>query len=602
MQKLLTILFLLTFTFSFGQEVEKNKALARQYYSTGNYEKAAILYEELFNSEKNNASYYAYLFNSLLRLNEYDKLEKIIKKQIKKNSGNDSYLIDLGYVYSQNNDAEKAKKKYEEAIENLTANEGKIRSIAYKFISFRLNEYLVKTYEQGNKLYNNDTKFAYDLGEAYLKLNKPELAIKSWLQFLDKNPKQINRLQSTFSRNLEKDGFQDALETELYAKIQNKPNNTTYPEILIWLFTNQKDFESALIQAKALDKKQKEDGYRILQLAQNAMNEDDYEAAITGYEYLLTKGEEHRYYSYAQSEILKARKEKILTENKYTAEDLLALKSDYLVYIDKYGNTISNANTIKELATLEAKYLDNAKGGIDLIEALLNKPGLDKKMKNSLKLELGDFYILYGDVWEAVLIYEQVNKDERDSPMGEDARFRSAKLSYYNGEFEWAQAQLTVLKGATTELIANDALDLSVFIMDNLGLDTTTEAMEMFSDAELLMIQNKMNEAVNQLTSIEKKFPQHVLSDDILMKKAKIASLQRDYFKAEAYLLDLLAKHQEDILADNATFMLAEIYELHLKDAEKAKTYYEKIITDFSDSVLLVEARKRYRNLRGDQL
>lgn len=585
-----------------AQDNDKNKALARQYYSSGNYEKAAVLYEVLFDTEKNNYSYYTYLFNSLLRINEYDKLEKIVKRQIKQNKGQDQYLVDLGYVYTQNNEAVKGEKIFEEAINNLTANEGQIKNIAFKFMSFRLNEYLVKAYEKGNKLFRDESKFAYDLGDAFLKMNKPEEAIESWLDFLDKNPGQDYRMQTVFSRNIDKEGFQDALETQLYSKIQEKPNNEIYPELLIWLFTNQKDFKSALIQAKALDKKKKEDGYRVMELAVNALNEEDYDAAILGYEYVIAKGEDFRYYNMVKSQLLKARKEKVIKENNYTTGDLTKLKTAYLDYINTYGKTAGNAEAINDLANLESNYLGNVTEGIELLENLLKQPGLDKKTKNQTKLALGDMYILAEDVWEAVLIYEQVNKDEKDSPLGEDARYRSARLSYYNGDFEWAQAQLTVLKGATTELIANDALSLSIFIIDNLGLDTTTEAISMFSDAELLLIQNKDKEALAALDGILQKFPNHVLSDDVLFQKAKISFKNRNYNDTEKFLTALLAAFGQDILADNATFMLAELYENQLNDNEKAKKYYEKIILDFSDSVLLVEARKRYRKLRGDQL
>jgi len=603
MNKYVLVFFMtVIFAGAFSQDVEKNKALAQQYYNTGNFEKAAILYEELYDSEKNNYTYYTYLFNSLLKLNEYDKLEKIVKKQIKKQPDQNQYLIDLGFVYSQNNEAAKGAKLYQEAIDKLTPNENEIRNLAYKFISYRLNDYLVQTYEQGNKLFKDDTKFAYDLGDAFLKLNQPALAVANWLTVLDKNPNQMFRIQSSFSRNLNLEGFEEALEAELYKKIQEKPNNSQYPELLIWLFTNQKDFENALIQAKALDKKQKEDGYRILQLSANALNEKDYDAAISGYNYILSKGEDFRFYSNAKAQILKARKLKVIEENKYTVEDLNLLKADFENYIATYGKTAANSEAVLDLANLEANYLGNLDKGISLLEDLIDQIGLEKQKKNQIKLALGDIYILSGDVWEAVLLYEQVNKDEKDSPVGEDARFRSARLSYYNGDFEWAQAQLTVLKGATTELIANDALNLSLFIIDNLGLDTTTEAMEMYADAELLVIQNKDIEALAELDAIIKKYPNHALLDDILFQKAKINFKMKKYSEAEKQLLSLLSSFNEDILADNATFMLAELYETKLQDATKAQEYYEKIILDYSDSVLMVEARKRYRKLRGDNL
>ncbi len=602
MNKLILIFFLVFSFNSYAQKPSKDEALALHYYNKGNLEKAVVLLKDLHKKNPAYRNYYTMLFSSLLRLNEYNSLEKIIKKQINKNKEDNSYKIDLAYVYSQNNQLEKSKELNEKVINSLSADEQQIRKVAYKYISFNQSEYLLKTYEKGNKLFKNKNKFAYDIGEAFYRLNKLDKAVDFWLNFLEAQPNRLIQLQNKFSRSINNEGFPEALETGLYKKVQEKPKNNVFPELLIWLFTNQKDFESALIQAKALDKRNKEEGFRIIQLSKTALREEDFQAAIIGYEYILEKGEENGYFRMAKSGILKARKLKILKENDYSQEDLLALEKDYKDYLDTYGKSVTNAKTIRELANLEAKYLDNVSEGILLIEDLLKNASLKKKLRNELKLDLGDMYILADDVWESVLLYAQVDKDEKDSPLGEEARFRNAKLSYYIGEFEWAQAQLLVLKGATTELIANDALELSVFIIDNLGLDTYSTAIQMYSEAELLMIQNKNDKAILKLEAIQKQFPQHALIDDVLFKKASINFKKKDYNNAEKYLLELLATYSTDILGDNATFMLAELYDYNLNNKLKAKNYYEKIILDYSDSIFLVKARKRYRVLRGDTL
>lgn len=596
MKKLGIILFSVISLYSFSQGGAKEETLAKHYYSAGDYEKAAVLLEDVLNSKENNRRYYSMLFNSLLRLNEYTYLEKIIKKQIRKHKGEIDFEIDLAYVYSQNDQADKSKKLNEKIISNLQADDQEIRAVAYKYISLSQNEYLLKTYEKANKLFRDESKYAFELGETYLRLDKQEEAINFFLTFLERNPNQFIRVQNIFSQNLNIEGFANAIETGLYEMIQKNPREKMYPGLLIWLFTNQKDFTSALIQAKAIDKKHKEEGARIIRLAQTALQEQDYTTSIVAYQYLLEKGETNGYFRMAKSGVLKARKQKVLKNNEYTNDDLLALKQDYEDYLDTYGKSVVNTKTIRELANLKANYLDDISGGIDLIESVLKYPNLKKKLRNELKLDLGDMYILKEDVWESVLLYAQVDKDEKDSPLGEDARFRNAKLSYYIGEFEWAQAQLMVLKGATTELIANDALDLSIFIIDNLGLDTSSIAIQMYSDAELMMIQNKYNAAISQLDKIIKLFPGHVLVDNILMKKAEIYFIQKEYRQVETMLLKLLQSFSADVLADNAIFMLAELYNYQLNEKDKAKIYYEKIILDYSNSVFLVDARKAIRD------
>ena len=228
--------------------------------------------------------------------------------------------------------------------------------------------------------------------------------------------------------------------------------------------------------------------------------------------------------------------------------------------------------------------------------------GLKKDLLGNCKLDLGDYYLVSGDVWESTLLYSQVDKTFKDGPLGELARFKNAKLSYFKGEFDWSQAQLNILKAATSELIANDALDLSIFILDNLGLDSTLTPMQMYSKAELLSFQNKHDVALKVLDSIITFFPGHPLEDDIYFVKAKTYLRKMKFDQAIEYLDRILNEYPGEILGDDANFLLAEVYQYQKKDLDKARNLYERIILEYKGSLYSVEARKRYRKLRGDNL
>jgi tetratricopeptide (TPR) repeat protein len=583
-------------------QTDKQQALAKQYFQTGDYEKAALLFEDLWKNESSNLYYYNSLFTCYIRLNQYEAAEKTVKKQQKKYKDDLSYPIDLGYIYSQNNQADAANATFKEVVNLLPADVNVIRNIAAKFLSIRQDDYAILSYLKGRELLKDKSMFSFELGNVYLQSNKAKEAVAIYLQIIGENPNLKNTVQNILTNNLQKDNIQEELESQLYTLLQKNIALNEYAEMLIWLFTHQNDYGQALIQAKALDKKNQEDGARVISLANNALQEKQYQAAIDGYNYVLTKGDKTKYYLSAKSQLMEAQKLLITTTPNYTQEDILTLKTNYTSFLNQYGKTMNQAATIRALADLEAYYLMNIPAAIQLLSDLIALPNLPKKTKNEAKLDLGDYYVLSGDVWEATLIYAQVDKDEKDSPLGEDARYRNARLSYYKGEFEWAQAQLSVLKGATTELIANNALELSIFILDNIGLDTVTTTMEFFADAELLHRQNKDNEALSYLDKILKEFPGHALTDDVLFKKANIYFENRKYTNAASLLEQILQNHREDILADNACFMLGDIYQNYLNNPEKAMEYYKTILTDFSDSVLMVEARKRFRFLRGDDV
>jgi tetratricopeptide (TPR) repeat protein len=299
---------------------------------------------------------------------------------------------------------------------------------------------------------------------------------------------------------------------------------------------------------------------------------------------------------------MQCRRRKITEGLNYTQQDLTILETEYETFLSQYGKSSMSAAIILQLADLEALYLRNLPKAIQLLEELKQMPGLRQDAMARLKINLGDYYLMNGDIWESTLLYSQVDKAFKEDTIGQEARFKNARLAYFNGDFQWAQAQFDVLKASTSKMISNDALDLSVFIMDNLNLDTTSDAISLYATAEMLVLQNRFDEAFLKLDTLARDFPEHSLQDDILYLKARIWEKQRDYAKAIPLYEEVAEKFKEDIRADNALYALALIYEMRMNDLEKAKSIYEKIYLDYSGSVFAVDARKRFRILRGDKV
>ncbi|MEL6922958.1 MAG: tetratricopeptide repeat protein, partial [Bacteroidota bacterium] len=342
---------------------------------------------------------------------------------------------------------------------------------------------------------------------------------------------------------------------------------------------------------------------RVYRLAEVAANDKDYNTAIAGYEYIVdTKGPTSSYYIEAKREALACKRKKLVEGFDYTDEDLKDLEKEYETFLNEFGRKKTTAAIVAELADLEAFYLNDMDKAIELLNEMIQYPNVNRYIRARGKISLADFYLIQGEIWEATLLYSQVDKEFKDDLLGQEARFRNAKLSYYAGDFQWAQAQFDVLKASTSKLIANDALDLSIFILDNLGLDTTVRALSLYAQADLLVFQNRFEDAFVTMDSLKVEFPEHSLEDDILYLRSKIFMKQRQYDKVEATLQTIIDKHIEEIRADNAMFELAALYEHQLKNIEKAQTLYERIFTEFSGSTFAVEARKRFRILRGDKV
>lgn len=591
---------LIVFTQLGFAQAGRDEVLAKSYFQQGEFDKAAELYQNLWEQNNFSVQFYQPLYRSLQELKKWEDLEKVVKKQIKRNEFVVQYVVDLGYVYQQIPDPVKSKEVFEKIIKDLKPNEQAVRITANAFEGYRLYDYVIAAYDKGNKALKDESYFSLEIGSAYLNKGDIVAGVRNYLLAIEMRPAVVQLIKNTIQSSASQEKILVEMETQLYAKVQKSNNQEEYIDLLTWVYIQNKDFEGALVQMKALDKRKNENGYRVLEISRMAMTEGFYNEAINGFEYIVNKGRESSLYFTSRIELLNCRKEKISKNIGYTQADLLGLKNDYLSFINENERGFRTAQSMKELADLMGFYLYDIEGAKQICEEIIALPGVPQKLKNESKLSLGDFYLIAGDVWESTLLYGQVDKEEKDSPLGEEARFKNARLAYFKGDFDWAQTQLEALKGSTSELISNDAINLSVFIIDNLGMDTVEEPMQLYAEAELLIFQNQPERARATLDTISYLYPDHALTDDILYLKSKIYIQQKDFEKALPLLEMILVKYKEDLKGDDATYLLAELYETAFNNKPKAMELYKAIITDYNSSILVVQARKKYRVLRGD--
>ncbi len=597
-------LTLVTLLFVFGfclTAMAQDSRLAQQYFNNGEYEKAAALYKKLFDKNNNNDYYFSRYLGCLVELEEYAEAEGILKKQISKNPNKYSLYLDYGNLYERQFMPDKADEMYEKAISKVGKDPNVVRRLAMDFQNRTKYDLAIKAYEQ-IKDPEVRKQQSYYLAELYRRKGESKKMITEYLLSLEVNPTRMSSLKTVFQRYFTDDDFTE-LQTQLYEVIQEKPEVEIYPEMLSWVFIQRKDYKGALRQAKALDRRLEEAGGRVYSISQIAANDKDYETAIKGFEYIIAnKGEGSSYYIEAKQQSLRCKRLKLVDGYDFSQEELKSLEAEYEVFLEEFGRSRSTAAILSELAELEALYLNDLDKAIGILEELVEYPGVNQRILAEAKLNLADYYLMKGEIWESTLLYSQVDKQFKEDLLGQEARYRNALLAYFDGDFEWAQTQFDVLKASTSKLIANDALDRSVFIMDNLALDTTSVPMKKFSEAELLVFQNRFEEAFLKLDTIRAQFPTHSLDDDVLYLKSQIYFKQRDYERCAAALENIIENHADGIRGDNAVFDLAELNETKLSNPDKATELYEKILYDYSGSTYSVEARKRYRRLLGEEL
>ena len=576
--------------------------LANQYFINGEYEKAVSLYQKLHDADIRNEYYFNRLIQAYIGMDDMDAGEAVIKKQLKDDPKSPNTYVTYGDLLEKQKRPEEAANQYRLAINTMAPDFNSVIRLAGIFSNAGKYELAIEVYEKGQAQLDDQNRFAFNLGELYRRKGDTQKMISNYVQSIISDPSKQSLVQSMLQRYLSNEDYTE-LQSQLYALIQQDENNTSLIEMLAWSFIQQKDYKNALRQLKAIDKRLNENGSRVFKLAGDASNDREYDAAIAAYEYLLTeKGENNTYFYESKKEVMQCRRKKVTEGFTYTQAELQTLENEYEAFLSQYPIGRQTAVIVMNLSELEALYLNNIPKAVGLLDTLINTPGIDRNTRAQAKITLADYYLIQGEIWESTLLYSQVDKEFREEQFGQEARFKNARLSYFNGDFEWAQAQFDVLKASTSKLISNDALDLSVFISDNLVEDSTGAGLKLYSEAEMLMYQNKFDEAIAKLNELKAGFPEHALQDDLLYLEARIKAKRFDWAGALELYGKVIEKYGEDIRGDNSMYAMAEIYDKHLHQTDKAKELYEKIFTNYSGSVFAVESRKRFRTLRGDKL
>ncbi|MBM55927.1 MAG: hypothetical protein CMB32_05160 [Euryarchaeota archaeon] len=595
------ILFLLL-SFSQSASGQTDLELAEYYYNNGSYEQALLYLGDIYKKNKTNKVYQMY-YESLLAMDNFYDAEKLVKGRLKrrhKNSKSTAY-VDLGALYMRFDMKDKALDAFDDALAIMQPGKSHAIRLANAFIALDELDLAYDTYMKAIELGTDD--FNYELANLKGMMGDYAGMVESFMELLHTKPTFLNTIQTTMNRNLRLQTDRSIVKMvrgELLKAAKKYPEDEVYPRMLVWFFTQEKDFSSAFIHAKSLDVRLGERGVGLIELGNTAASNDDLETARECFEYVAGMGPRNPYFYTARNEILQIRFESLKKEVPLDHKELEKLETDYSASLNDLGVKPETAIMAKDHAHLLAFFLDRSEEAMDNLESVLEMPNLNERVEAVCKLELGDVYVFADLVWDASLIFSQIVLDFKDDPLGHEAKFRNARISYFTGDFSWAQTQLDALKASTSKLISNDAIDLSLLITDNFNLDTIFEPMEMYARADLLIMQRRFDDARLTLDSLTTTYPGHALEDEILYLLGDLSMQEGDLETAIDFYNEVVELHFDDITGDDALYNLATIYDEILEDYEKAEELYSKLLFDFSGSLYTIEARKRYRELTGE--
>ncbi|MBP3763913.1 MAG: tetratricopeptide repeat protein [Bacteroidales bacterium] len=582
---------------------QSQEQMAAYYFDQGEYEQAAQLYETLYKRTASNKYYYQRLYATYLKLEQYKDALKLVEKRLKQQPKELALHVDEGNIYLIQKQQKKAEKCFDKALEAITSNLAPVPDLAMAFSNIGRHDYAAKTYLAAREKTRNEHLYFNELVGVYQAMGDYGAMTHEYFNLLDKQPGMMPSIQISMQKTLQEapdDRLAEGVKRALVERVREHPDNRNYLEMMIWFSLQQKDFRFALTQARAVDARfPDQGGEQLMRVAQIAFANEDYDVSADAYRLVQQKGQENPYYFDARVGELEVDFARINHNYTIDSKDFARLKQRYEATLEELGKNERTIPLMRHYAQLMAYHGSDVQAAVNMLDDVLEVPRIKPAVRDEVKLELGDLLLFAGSVWDASLLYMQVEKANKNDLLGAQAKFKNAKLSYFTHDFAWAASQLKVLRASTSKLIANDAMELSLLISDNMEDDSTYGMLELFADADLLLYRNRLDEAWEGFDAVGRAALSHPLHDEVLMKKAQIRMKQARYEEADSLLQRLIDFYPSDITADDALILRAELNEDHLGRPETALECYEKLLLDYPTSLYVDRARKRYNALKA---
>ena len=571
----------------------QNDQLAQNYFEKGEFEKALVSFQDLLTSQPGNGYYFQKTVECQQQLKQYEVAEKAIAERY--NKFKQSYLlVELGANYQLQKNESKAKKYFDQALDQIKKMPSEVYGIAAVFEKKVLIDYALQAYQIALEI-DPKMNFNFQMAVLYGQNGQTDKMIEKFLEESYMNPQNLILVQNQFTRFMTENSdvtFKEALRKALLIRIQ-KNQEVFWNQYLSWFYVQQKEFGKAFIQEKAIYKRNPESLYNIVNLVQISIEEDDKETAKEILAFILENTKDTE---------LQMQAHYFLTEMKIndpSINNYSEIEKDLVSLLNQYGISPYSLKLQLLKAHFDTFQMKNPTQGKAILKTALELP-LDEYQKAEVKMELADIFLFEEKFNQASLYYSQIEEDLKNDVIGHEATLKSAKTSYFKGDFVWALKQFKELKSVSSQLIANDALEYFLLINDNTIADSTQTALKQFARGDYLIYQNKPQEALMQFQEILKNFKGKEIESVTLYRIGKIHEKLGDYQLALSQYQQIIDLHPEDIYIDEALFFIAEIYSKRVIDLDKAKSYYEKLVFHHQDSIYYVDARKKYRELRGD--
>lgn len=586
--------FSITFLLIFGLAAAQSSRLAENYMEEGEYEKALNIYNTMLKRNAGNLNLVIATIDIHHELEQYDRVDSLLDVAERRTRSKGQIAVERGYNLSLQNKADAAQRYYDEAIALIDSNPNLTYSTAYQFSKRGLLDQAITVYKKG-MAQNERFNFEPQLARLYGEKGELDKMFETYLDLIVKNEAYRVRSQALFSRYITDNPQADANQKlrKVLLLRSRESQNPIFNELLSWLYIQQNQFDRALIQEKAIYLRERRDLNGIYQLAMSAKQKGASAAAINAFDYIIEESQIPSMTYSAHSEKLD-----VMADVATTDEKLQEIKNTYLQLLEDYGRSANTYKLQYAFARFLSFKLDENEEALAVLETLLDQK-LNRFNKARTSMLKADILVKQEFFNQALLIYSRIQQDLPNDELAQQAQFKVARTSYFQGDFDWAVTQLNVLGSATSKLIANDAIELKILIKDNIKEDSLGVALSAFAKADFNTYQQNDLQAIKQLEEVLKTHGTTSVADEALLLLGKLhAEAGRDE-TALRYFEQLLTEFPEEITVDDALYHAALLHQ-QTGNTDRALELLEKFIFNHADSIYFVDARKTYRLMRGD--
>ena len=574
--------------------------LAEQYYKEGEYQNALNLYSKLQKKDPSVRLFNQRIASCYGNLERYQEGIDFLSKAMRKNSSDRILPFMKADLMRLNGDLDGAEALENKVIMNDLRTEAEFMETGgYNYKKGR-QDLALNVYLQARKILRDKYAFASEIANLYGLAGEYTAATQEYLIMLEKRLERVDNIKLNIL-NLVDSESQEEIEAALLAEVQKNSRDKSLRGLIYEFYVLTENFYEAFIQVKSIDRLGTTQGSLVYNFAMTMRNNKEYRMSNKALDYII---EEYGATGYGD----KAYQEKTVNTELQAFETLPLDTNLIRDAVNAYEDLLTNRGRYPQYfdamyrkANLQAFYLFDLPGAQEELDRILNL-GIPPQSSAKANLLYGDVLLMQKEYNKAKLRYNMVAEAFKDGQIGAMAKFKQGRLSYFKGDFEYSKARLQTIKDNTSNDISNDAIQLFLVIQDNVGLDTTTTALERFAQAQLMVFQRDFDPAVTLLDSILYAFPNHTLTDDILWEKATIYEQKDDVEKTLQYLDKVIAEFPTDIHGDDALYKKAQIYDYTLNDKEEAMKLYIDFLRNYTGSLFIVAVRKRIRELRNEKI